>query len=230
MLQFTLHESYIHSSNNYNKFVPFHMTADSMAWQAPCTGWLPPMQTLILLARCKHACRLSRLSLAVVPERSCWVGLPPALVNQLYASPNLATPMALALHIIDPATGAPIRGRPPVYVAWGGGVARSNNAVEVPAGLAACLGLAPPHGHMGAQGRGNMGRMGAPGGMGPGLTVSVQPLLGVPAAEAVEVEPRDASDWEVLESNAQALEEQILNQVGGLLVGRFEFDLVWKEI
>lgn len=65
----------------------------------------------------------------------------------------------------------------------------AEGTLGVPAALAACLGL----------------RQGA--------AVVFRPLEGVPAAEAVVVEPLSGDDWEVIELNAGHLEERFLEQV-----------------
>ncbi len=98
--------------------------------------------------------------------------------------------------------GLPLRDKPPMHVAWCGGVSRSSSGaaavgprVEVPAELARCLGL------------------------GDGCRVALQPLLDAgagrpPIAESVQVEPAAESDWEVLEVNAGHVEDVMLQQVG----------------
>jgi hypothetical protein len=86
--------------------------------------------------------------------------------------------------------GAPIRGAPPLFAAWQGSVGAADGVLGVPSVLAACLSLRP------------------------GALVQLVPLRGVPAAEAVIVEPLTGDDWEVIDLNAGHLEERMLEQVG----------------
>jgi peroxin-1 len=48
-----------------------------------------------------------------------------------------------------------------------------------------------------------------------GSKVSIKALPDVPEAVGVCVEPVSVDDWEVVERNADYMETQILNQVGG---------------
>lgn len=74
------------------------------------------------------------------------------------------------------------------YVAWAGAAA-SSHALDIPAALGRCLGLAD------------------------GMTVSLRALPEVPLATDVSVEPANVDDWEQVELNADYMEEQLLNQV-----------------
>ena len=78
-------------------------------------------------------------------------------------------------------------------MAWSG-AASTSKALEVPAALAACQGLAE------------------------GMTVRVHALPGTPLASQVSVEPASADDWEQAELNAEFMEEQLVNQVSLSLI------------
>ncbi|KIY92136.1 peroxin-1 [Monoraphidium neglectum] len=138
----------------------------------------------------------SRLPLHVdlVPERGSWIALPPTLAAQLLDA-GAELPLIVQLVPLD-AIGAPAQGARPLFAAWQGSTLPSEGALGVPAALANCLGL----------------RRGAP--------VQLRPLAGVPAAEAVIVEPLSGDDWEVLELNAGHLEDQLLEQVGVVAPGQ----------
>ena len=138
----------------------------------------------------------------LLPERGCWVSLPPRLAAQLLDA-GAELPVVVQLADAGPSasssSAAPAAGRPRLlYAAWQGAVAPSEGALGVPAALAACLGL----------------RQGAP--------VALRPLLEaeVPRAEAVVVEPLTNDDWEVVELNAGHLEERLLEQAGAAAVGQ----------
>ncbi len=79
-------------------------------------------------------------------------------------------------------------GVPACYVAWAGAAA-SSHALDIPAALGRCLGLAD------------------------GIMVSLRALPDVPMATDVSVEPANVDDWEQVELNAEYMEEQLLNQV-----------------
>ena len=74
------------------------------------------------------------------------------------------------------------------HVAWAGSSSRGQH-LDVPTALASSLGIAQ------------------------GITVAVKALPDVPQAIGVCVEPLNSDDWEVVEQNADYMEEQILNQV-----------------
>lgn len=77
----------------------------------------------------------------------------------------------------------------PRYVAWAGSISSTPGCIELPAGLSSVL-------HLPA-----------------GTEVSVELLPDLAAAAAVVVEPVGTADWEVVELNAEQLEDKLLNQV-----------------
>lgn len=140
--------------------------------------------------------RLSTLVVRTTGEKSCWVALPPALVNRLIDGAQL--PQTLQL---TQAASAGVRSNgsssPTWHVAWQGAAATSgHNIVEVPAQLAALLGISD------------------------GTAVDVRMVSDVAAAVSVTVEPANVDDWEVVESNAEYLTDQMLHQVGMVAVGQ----------
>ncbi|BDA47966.1 probable peroxisome biogenesis factor 1 [Coccomyxa sp. Obi] len=78
--------------------------------------------------------RLNQLPVRLVPERSCWVALPPAYVARLLDAQS-PIPLVLQLSPVQGRAGAPV-----CHVAWAGAAA-SSHALEMPAALARCLGL-----------------------------------------------------------------------------------------
>ncbi|KAK9907564.1 hypothetical protein WJX75_006024 [Coccomyxa subellipsoidea] len=139
----------------------------------------------------QEAQRLNQLPVRLVPERSCWVALPPAYVARLLEAQS---PIPLVLQL-RPAQGRASAGVSVCYVAWAGAAA-SSHALDIPAALGRCLGLAD------------------------GMTVSLRALPEVPLATDVSVEPANVDDWEQVELNADYMEEQLLNQVGVVSVGQ----------
>jgi hypothetical protein len=85
--------------------------------------------------------------------------------------------------------GGPVPGARPLFVAWQGDVTPTEGVLGVPAALASCLGLRA------------------------GAALLLRPLGGVPPAEAVVVEPLTGDDWEVVDLNAEHLEDRLLEQV-----------------
>lgn len=131
------------------------------------------------------------------PERSSWVSLPPGLASQLYNAGRAAERLVLELRPLVQRAGITVPGGPPCYVAWNG-LPGQPGALGVPAGLLASLGLAE------------------------GRPVVARPLWDAPAAARVTVEPASEDDWEMVELNAEYLEDRLLEQVraGGRAGGR----------
>ncbi|CAK0784927.1 hypothetical protein CVIRNUC_008132 [Coccomyxa viridis] len=77
--------------------------------------------------------RHSHLEIRLIPEKSCWVALPPAYVARLLEGQS---PIPLVLQLSSPSGPNGRRW----YVAWSG-AASTSKALEVPAALAACQGL-----------------------------------------------------------------------------------------
>lgn len=123
-------------------------------------------------------------------ERSGWVALPPALCSRLFQARGAELPLALELRPVLRRAGVALPSDTPCYAAWAG-VTCAAGCVGVPAAWARALGL------------------------GEGSSVAVRPLPGLPQAVSVTVEPASEDDWEVVQLNAEYLEEQLLNQVGG---------------
>ncbi|KAG2501630.1 hypothetical protein HYH03_000135 [Edaphochlamys debaryana] len=150
----------------------------------------------------RAASRTDTLTVTLISERTNWVSVPSALANKLYGLNEL--PVVLQLRVLDGA-GRPCKQRPhPIHVAWTGDTLPASRVpggpggqqLGVPSALAAGLGLRAD------------------------ARVTVAPLLGVPAASWVEVEPEGEGDWEVAEANAGFLEDQMLGQVGVLSRGQ----------
>jgi peroxin-1 len=131
----------------------------------------------------------SQLVVQYTQERSGWVALPPSVCSRLYQTPGAELPLALELRPVLRRAGIAVPSDAPCYAAWAGATCAAG-CVGVPTGLARGLGLAE------------------------GSTVAVRPLPDVPPAVSVTVEPASEDDWEVVQLNAEYLEEQLLNQVG----------------
>ncbi len=156
----------------------------------------------------------------LVPERTCWIGLPPRTVQQLLghgtplpavfwlqATGELRAWLAALLseHLLLSASASTMSrrafclagrgpGQPPAplcAVAWAGAASSSNQHVAVPAQLGQCLGLRA----------------------GEQVRVELRPGGAAPQASTVVVEPLTVADWEVLELNAGLLEHVTRNQV-----------------
>ncbi|MEW5301673.1 MAG: hypothetical protein WDW36_004518 [Sanguina aurantia] len=130
------------------------------------------------------------LVVSLIPERSCWVSLPPRICNDLVNSPEIAYPVVLKLSLLD-ARG--LASHKPVFVAWSGAATAgrdSSSGIGMAQSLAAALEL-----YQGAR-------------------VQVVPVFGVPAATEVEVSPRGPDDWEVVEACAEFVTDNLLTQVG----------------
>lgn len=159
------------------------------------------------------------------PAKNSWVALPSPLAMQLLQS---NTPMP-AIFQLTP-QGAP--GAPPTapnaHVAWVGDICTAPGAIiQVPTALAACLQLLPgvqvtlqvrmPPSHTQHLG----GDRCCDNETLDGLTAArSQHVPHVPLATTVVVEPASVDDWEMVECNAQLLEEQLLTQVGVVRVGQ----------
>jgi hypothetical protein len=133
------------------------------------------------------ACRGSHLVVQHTQERSCWVALPPALCSRLFQT-RATLPLALELRPVRQRAGVALPSDTPLYAAWAGSTAAAG-CVGVPAALARALGLAE------------------------GSRVALRAMPEAPQAVSVTVEPASEDDWEVVQLNAEYLEEQLLNQV-----------------
>eukprot|EP00252_Welwitschia_mirabilis_P015602 TRINITY_DN3444_c0_g1_i8.p1 TRINITY_DN3444_c0_g1~~TRINITY_DN3444_c0_g1_i8.p1 ORF type:complete len:1188 (+),score=284.39 TRINITY_DN3444_c0_g1_i8:127-3564(+) len=116
---------------------------------------------------------------------SCFVGLPLHLIEALQATHKGFLPPFLVLEL-RPRDSSDVSAW---HVAWSGNASKSN-AIEVSEKLAECMCL-PNHFH-----------------------VFVRARADVPKAATVMLEPVTEDDWEILEVNAEFVEEHLLNQVG----------------
>ncbi|CAM6111010.1 unnamed protein product [Calypogeia fissa] len=124
--------------------------------------------------------------------QSCFVALPPSLLEILLADNRLPSfPFVLELRPVRKFEGSAA----PCFVAWDG-AASSSTQIEVPEVLAECIGLST------------------------GTRVRVRARGDVLAAETVVVEPATEDDWEILELNAEYLENHILSKVGVVAEGQ----------
>lgn len=178
---------------------------------------------LCLYSHCSQpACLLhrhSQLEVRLVPEKSCWVALPPAYVARLLEgqSPiplvlqltsasgtwplgimhaSLALPVLLVFMIlaaVEQATSG---------IPWHAGPTQEAKSWYVAWSGAASTSkaLEVPAALAACQG------------LSEGLLVRVHALPGTPVASRVSVEPASVNDWEQVELNAEFMEEQLLNQ------------------
>eukprot|EP00884_Botryococcus_braunii_P019130 jgi/Botrbrau1/5900/Bobra.0366s0078.1 len=152
------------------------------------------MEFLDNLMAANEESRMMQLLVRFSSEKNCWVCLPPHMIARMYDS-QLPWPLVLELQPLDGGAWRKRQGaQRPVHVACAGGASRGDY-LEVPAGLALALGLME------------------------GSRVAVRALPNVPAALSVTVEPSSPDDWELVEMNADHMEEQLLNQVGVASVG-----------
>ncbi|GIL79879.1 hypothetical protein Vretifemale_9048 [Volvox reticuliferus] len=165
------------------------------------------MEFIESISRSNGSSRMARLTVTLISERSNWVSVSKPLANQLFDLNFL--PVVLQIRVLD---GAGMPSKQPQHthhVAWAGAVIQG-----------------PGVGSGGSGGAGGGGTLGVPSalasalGLRAGAQVHTAPLLGVPIATSVEVEPAGESDWEVVEANAGFLEEQLLGQVGVLERGQ----------
>eukprot|EP00894_Picocystis_sp_ML_P002086 jgi/Pico_ML_1/52603/g3284.t1 len=146
------------------------------------------------------ASSLRALPVNGVAERSCFARLPLALMHAVHQDES--TPeMPLVLQLSrDPAetkegtTDGEKKTNKHMYVSWSGAAA-TGECVELSHEMMTALGLEE------------------------GEKVQLRACRGVPKAKSLELEPAHADDWEVLESNQEYLEEQLLNQEALLLIG-----------
>ncbi|BBN13818.1 peroxin-1 [Marchantia polymorpha subsp. ruderalis] len=118
---------------------------------------------------------------------SCFVALPPSLLEILLSGSNLPTfPVVLELKPVSHSAGNTTS-----FVAWNGAASTSSH-IEVSEALAECLGLVN------------------------GARFRVRARSDVAEAETIVVEPATEDDWEILELNAEYLEDHILSEVGVL--------------
>ena len=171
--------------------------------------------------------RLKQLPVRLVPERSCWVALPPAYVARLLDAQS-PIPLVLQLRPVQGAQTQAAMHQP----AFCGLAERLNYLCSVLQGD-----LYPQsevfHVHMWVAGRASgpvchVAWAGAAAsshaleipaalarclGLSDGALVALCAMPEVPLATSVSVEPADADDWEQVELNAEYMEEQLLNQV-----------------
>ncbi|KAG6550574.1 hypothetical protein Mapa_007943 [Marchantia paleacea] len=118
---------------------------------------------------------------------SCFVALPPSLLEILLSGSNLPPfPVILELKPVSHSAGSTTS-----FVAWNGAASVSSH-IEVSEALAECLGLLN------------------------GARFRVRARSDVAEAETIVVEPATEDDWEILELNAEYLEDHILSEVGVL--------------
>ena len=168
--------------------------------------------------------RHSQLEVRLVPEKSCWVALPPAYVARLLESQS---PIPLVLQLTSASGMLALRkiegkcdSRPPDMIK------RS--------GEQSCHSLSGRSWHAGSAGEARSWYVAWSGaastskalevpaalatcqGLSDGLLVRVHALPGTPVASQVSVEPASVNDWEQVELNAEFMEEQLLNQASPL--------------
>lgn len=149
----------------------------------------------------KMASSLRALPVHGVAERSCFVKLPLALMQAVHQDES--TPeMPLVLQLSrdenqdkESNVEEDKKAHKHMYVSWSG-AASASQGVEMANEMMAALGLEE------------------------GEKVQLRACRGVPKAKSLELEPAHADDWEVLESNQEYLEEQLLNQVHVLQKGQ----------
>ncbi|KAL2623219.1 hypothetical protein R1flu_003424 [Riccia fluitans] len=135
--------------------------------------------------------RIMEVDVRRVGLQSCFVALPPSLLELLLSGSQLpAFPVVLEL---KPVARSGVS--TPLFVAWNGAASTSPH-IEVSESLAECLGLLN------------------------GTRVRVRARSDVAEAETVVVEPATEDDWEILELNAEYLEDHILSEVGVLHEGQ----------
>lgn len=119
-------------------------------------------------------------------ETSSWISLPRDLARRLF-SPSLQLPLPIALHVIHPHAETE-QFTQPLYFSWPG-TSCENGHVAIPGPVASALGLPS------------------------GTQVTVTPLSQVPTATSVTIEPSSPDDWEIVQLNADRLEETLLSQL-----------------
>lgn len=117
-------------------------------------------------------------------EKSSWIGLPPSMAGRLLSQGTLPLTFRLQLYA---GPGVPIGS--PRFLAWSGGVSEMGK-VSISSRLGTILHLPE------------------------GAPVALVPMEGLQEATSVIVEPASADDWEVVEMNAQMLEDSLLAQCG----------------
>ncbi|KXZ55626.1 hypothetical protein GPECTOR_2g1176 [Gonium pectorale] len=138
--------------------------------------------------------RHERFTIILTSQRNNWVSVPNPLAASLFDYGVI--PVVLQLRVLD-AAGYPSK-QPghTLHVAWCGDVQPGSGTLGLPSALASVLGLRA------------------------GATVALKPVLDVPEATVLTVEPETEDDWEVVEANAGFLEEQVLPQVRVLARGQ----------
>lgn len=140
-----------------------------------------------------------KLKVSLVAGKTCFVSLPPFLADDLLnrhgdalKAGAIEVTWASQNRSAETAIGRATQSGPTQQVAllsWAGGSSRSNEHLEISPTLAECIGLHDE------------------------VVVEVRLRKDVAAATRISVEPVSEDDWEVVELNAEHLEEQLLNQV-----------------
>eukprot|EP00890_Picochlorum_soloecismus_P003574 jgi/Picsp_1/4217/NSC_01726-R1_peroxisome biogenesis protein pex1 len=117
-------------------------------------------------------------------EKSSWIGLPPSMAGRLLSQGTL--PLAFRLQLYA-GPGVPIG--TPHFLSWSGGVSEMAK-VSISSRLGTILHLPE------------------------GAPVVLVPMEGLQEATSVIVEPATTDDWEVVEMNAQMIEDSLLAQCG----------------
>ena len=117
-------------------------------------------------------------------EKSSWIGLPPSMAGRLLSQGTLPLTFRLQLYA---GPGVPIG--TPRFLSWSGGVSEMGK-VSISSSLGTILQLPE------------------------GAPVLLVPMEGVQEATSVIVEPATPDDWEVVEMNAQMIEDCLLAQCG----------------
>ncbi|KAL3690911.1 hypothetical protein R1sor_004562 [Riccia sorocarpa] len=139
----------------------------------------------------KSGGRIMEVDVRRIGLQSCFVALPPSLLELLLSGSQCPSfPVVLELRPVA-RSGVST----PLFVAWNGAASTSPH-IEVAESLAECLGLLS------------------------GTRVRVRARSDVAEAETVVVEPATEDDWEILELNAEYLEDHILSEVGVLHEGQ----------
>lgn len=117
-------------------------------------------------------------------ERSSWIGLPPSMAGRLLSEGKLPLTFKIQMYA---GPGVPVGH--PFFLSWSGGVSEAGK-MSISARLGTMLHLQQ------------------------GATVILTPLLTVATGDSVILEPSSSDDWEVVELNAQIIEDQLLTQSG----------------
>lgn len=118
--------------------------------------------------------------------------------------PSLQLPLPVALHVINPHADTE-QFTKPLYFSWPG-TSCENGRVAIPGPVASALGLPL------------------------GTQVTVTPLAHVPTATSVTIEPSSPDDWEIVQLNADRLEETLLSQLAVASKGQHMFMWVNNQL